>query len=148
MIKNKKIMLVLLLIIAYLIISVLLPYFVKVNLVCVLYLIQSILIPIFATRFLISDVKSFYHSSSRAIGPLIGVLSGLIPTTVMILVPIIPLCLNIGKRTDLNSKLTFATFVFAGIVTWLGLIILSAIAGYLTAVRFSKNDDNLQGHDI
>jgi hypothetical protein len=140
MIKNKKILLAILLVVIYCLLGALLISFVPENSFCVLYLIQSILIPILATRYLIRDITVFYHSNLKRVGPWIGILSGLLPTTLMIFVPIILIYINGGERTDLNSKLAFGTIALSGIVAWLGLISLSAFVGYLTAIPFSKDN--------
>jgi len=137
--SNKKIVFIMILIGVYTLISGLLLIYTTANLYGILCVLQNILIPIFVTRFLLKDIKTYYHSHMKSTGAFIGAASAFIPTTLMIAVPIILIYINYGERVNFSEKLGLATIMISGVITWAGLLILSAFLGLLATICFRKD---------
>lgn len=135
---KNKIRLIVVLILIYSMISGLLLIYTTVNLYCLLFLIQNISIPFIATRFLIDDLQKRFSSSSGAIGALIGLVVSIIPTAIMVIIPIVLIYLNGTERATQYNKFVFATMLASGIGIWFVLIILSTLVGLISSIRFQR----------
>ena len=110
----------------------------SVELYCISLIITSVLIPIIATRFLLGDIQVYFHSRSRPTGAVIGLITGAIPATEVVITSIISISMKGGDQTAPFGNFAFATVITSFIVGWFCLLILSAITGLLTSIRIQK----------
>jgi hypothetical protein len=138
MLNNKKTWIVVALILASSLLSILGLINKITDLSCLTLITTNILIPIIATRTLLRDIQARFQSSPGATGALIGLIAGFIPSTVLISGAIVLYYITSGKQITASSKFAFATFAFSLIAVWIGSIIISAITGLISSIRFRQ----------
>jgi hypothetical protein len=138
MLNNKKIWIVLALELASSLLSILGLINKTTDLSCLTLITTNVLIPIIATRTLLRDVQARFQSSSGATGALIGLIAGFIPSTVLISCAIVLYYITSGKQFTEYSKFPFLTFASSLIAGWIGSIIVSAITGLISSIRFRQ----------
>jgi hypothetical protein len=139
MISNRKYWIVVVLVLMASLLSILLLVYSPTNLYCITILFTNILIPVVATRLLQNEVQAHFQSNPAATGALIGVATGFLPAVMVIVGSIILIYVKGGERLTPYSKLAFATITTSLIAEGFGLIIISALAGLISSIRFRRN---------
>jgi hypothetical protein len=139
MLSNKKIWLMVFLILLGSSLSILLVY-TKIDTYCVSFILLVILMPFLATRFLLEDLQSHFQRNQGAVGALIGATTGFFPVTVLITVAIITITSNPIEQTTAYSKLSFGMVIASLVGTWFALMVVSTIAGLIASIRPVKKE--------
>ena len=137
MFSNKKIWLIAALLFVFSSLSVGLIYY-KIDTYCISFLLIILIMPIISTRFLIGDVQAHFHKNRWTIGALIGVITGSIPATILIIVTILSYSASGGERISTSSKVAYDFMVFSFIGTWFFLLVISAFLGLFASFQPKK----------
>jgi hypothetical protein len=134
---NKKIGLVVLLVLLFSALSVWLASS-NIDTYCFLFQLQILLMPFLTTRFLLDDIQVYFQKNQGAVGALIGAFTGLVPATLVVVVAITSFVADSGERVTAASKLTFGTIIFAILGGWVILMIISTFIGLISSMRRLK----------